>query len=237
MFLNHLTVSCSLCDLTTNPAGYVANPCGDCTSYYQCVQSDNVWSAGLLSCPPCLCFNSMTMTCSDLADSSIPLTDERCQTTPPELTPTTTTSPTTTLPTTTAPTAAATKTTESPTITVPQTTTTTTVAPTTTTTSSALPTPGQECSSVDGGFCEFESWSDCVDGSQTRTRACGCPIAGCFIPCEASQQSDCAACTPTLADGTSVPCPAVPCSGPTSETRSCSSCQTPNPQGNDSLHT
>jgi hypothetical protein len=73
-----MLVACQSCDLTINPIAYVTNPC-DCHSYYQCTLLGGLWNAVQRPCPPCLCFDTATLSCSKLANASIPLTDPSCQ--------------------------------------------------------------------------------------------------------------------------------------------------------------
>lgn len=61
-----------------NPAGYVADPC-NCTWFYQCAWINSAWVAYHMPCPPCLCWNSSTLVCSNLANPNIPLTDPSCR--------------------------------------------------------------------------------------------------------------------------------------------------------------
>lgn len=69
---------CGNCNYTLNPAGYFTDPC-NCSAFYQCSKVGTSWIAYHRQCPPCLCFNQLTLACSDLADPNVPLSDPRCQ--------------------------------------------------------------------------------------------------------------------------------------------------------------
>ena len=68
-----IPVDCERCDLTQNPAGFMADPCS-CTNFYRCVLSAGVWiSANLMSCPICTRWDQGILNCvhDPTADTSI----------------------------------------------------------------------------------------------------------------------------------------------------------------------